>query len=385
MSGYPLLIVFGALSLGAGLSWFYKVSLSFSFILLISFLLLSLRWRATLIFALVILGMLYAGLRAPSDDVAGRVDGVFEVHGSLATSVKEKFYLSRYLKDGIYKIEGSSGSVPLDKRSYLWCRGFYLMLNVEKISLIKPLSDSLLKRLTELYPEDVAYFLYGAMSGDKRGLPTDLKSIVYRSGIGHLLAISGLHVGILAGALYILLGTVGFSPRITLILSNLLLIPYLHYIGFQPSALRAYLLFLFCSLGKLLGLKVSLLNALGACGLALFIWNPFVVWDAGFQLSFSAFFFIALSLERKLPPYMVYLSPQLGTFPILAIRFSYIPIASLLSNFIAVPLFSLALPLSVLSLIPFVGEFLAPIVSFIIEFIFFISMLSLKLLPSINL
>lgn len=348
-------------------------------------LLLSRRGSIFLIFTLVILGMLYAQLRTPSDRIAGRVEGIFEVHGSFATSDREKFYLSKYLKDGIYRIEGSLSDVPLDRRSYLWGRGFYFMLNVEKLSLIMPLNDPLLKRLTELYPEDVAYFLYGSISGDKRGIPTKLKGVVYRSGLGHLLAVSGLHVGILAGALYFSLSVIGVSPRFTTLLSNLSLVLYLTYIGFQPSALRAYLLFLFCSLGKLLGLRVSLLNLLGACGLVLFIWNPFVVWDAGFQLSFSAFFSIALALERGSPIYVVYLSPQLGTLPILAIRFRYLPMASLLSNFIAIPLFSLALPLSILSLVPFIGEILAPMVSFMIECIFFMSMLSLKLLPSINL
>ncbi|MCX8127140.1 MAG: ComEC/Rec2 family competence protein [Synergistetes bacterium] len=385
MKGYPLLIALGSFGLGVGLSWFCRFNIFPLLIVLFIMVFLYLKWQIFLIFALIITGIVYAELRTPSNIFLGEVEGVFEVRGSLAESNGDRFYLSRYLKDGIYRIKGELSEIPQDKRSYLWSRGFYKMLKVETFHLIKLLSDPLLNRLKELYPEDVAYFLYGAISGDKRGIPSDLKNVVYHSGIGHLLAVSGLHISILVGFLCLFLNIVGISPRFILILSIILLLPYLYYIGFQPSALRAYFIFFLFSLGKLLGLRVSLLNLLGGCGLILAIWNPFVVWDAGFQLSFSAFLLIVIALEFDLPYHLVYLFPQLGTLPILAIRFGYLPLASFLSNFISIPIFSIALPLSALSLFPFIGEFLAPMVTFIIELIFFISMLSLKLLPSINL
>ncbi|KUK14692.1 MAG: ComE operon protein 3 [bacterium 42_11] len=386
MRGYPLLITFGCISLGIGLSYFYRVSLFPLFICLLLSVFLSLRWQVFLLFALTLLGMFYSQLRMPPEIYPQKIEGTFEVYGSLSTGDQGKFYLSRYLNDGIYKIKGSIDVIPPGhKRSYLWSRGFYKMLKVESFTLVRALKDPLLKRFKDLYPEDVAYFLYGAISGDKRGLPADLRSVIYRSGLGHLLAVSGFHVTLLAGILFLVLRFLTFSPRFAIVLSLFGLSIYLGYIGFQPSALRAYFLFIFLSFGKLLGLRVSYLNLLGACGLILAVWNPFVVWDAGFQLSFAAFFFIALTLESKLPYYWVYLAPQLGTFPILLLRFGYLPLASFLSNLFAIPLFSFAFTLGFFSLIPFIGEFLAPTVSFVVEFIFFTSYLFLKLLPSINL
>ncbi len=108
-------------------------------------------------------------------------------------------------------------------------------------------------------------------------------------------------------------------------------------------------------------------------------------WDIGFEPSFAAFFFIALALEFRLPFYLLYISPQLGTLPLLAFRFKYVPICLLsLQSVCDSPLFGSS------STGRFVfgsllGEFLAPMVRFMIELLFFMAVFFDKLLPSLNL
>ncbi|GEM_PF-2255002 len=385
--GYPLLLVFLSFSLGVGITWFYRFSPFFLLVILIFLVILSFKCSYFLIFTFCILGILYSELRFPSVDFPkAEVEGVFEVKGNLAhLSREEKFFLSKYLKDGIYKIKGCLAFVPSEKRGYLWSRGYYRMIEVESFNLVSLREDPFLKRLKELYPEDVASFIYGALFGDKRGMLPSIKEVVYRSGLGHLLAVSGLHVGLLAGLTLLSLKALGIHPRLGLILSSVLLTAYTYMIGFQPSALRAYILFLLMVLGKLLGLRTSSLNLVGAAGLLLEFWNPFVLWDVGFELSFAVFLSIALAIELRLSPIFLYIAPQIATFPLLAIHFNYIPLASFLSNLIAIPIFSLALPFAFLSFVPILGEFIAPLVKLMIEIIFFISMLSIKLLPSLKL
>lgn len=374
-------------SSGIAFTYFYRLDVFPLVVVIVLLLLLSFKWQHLFPLLFFFLGVFYTEARFPAllQHHGIKIEGTFEVRGSLASSERGKFYLSKYLRDGVYMIAGTVAEVPKDKRGYLWSRGYWKMIDVESSNPLSSIEDPYLKRLKELYPEDVASFIYGALFGDKRGIPRSVKEPVYRAGIGHLLAVSGLHVGLLAGAFLVALSLLGLSPRTAIMLSLVPLTFYVYVIGPQPSAMRAYLMLLLCSIGKLLGLRVNTLNLLGASGLALEIWNPFMFWDIGFELSFAAFFFIALALEFRLPLYLLYISPQLGTLPLLAFYFKYVPIASFLSNLFAIPLFSVALPLAVLSLAPLLGEFLAPMVRFMIELLFFIAVFFDKLLPSLNL
>ncbi len=387
MRGYPLIWAFLFFSAGITYTYFFTINFALLLFLCGAVGLISLRKGFFILIFIFLVGILYSQVRFPSHlSMKGSViNGTFEVQGHLAYSRRINLYIDRYLRDGKYYIEGNVGEVPHDLKSYLWGRGFYYGLKLTRFKLLSLKRSFFRERLKELYPDDVAGFLYGAIFGDKRDIPQSLKKSIYRSGLGHLLAVSGLHVGLIAGVLWLFLSFWGFSPRLIFTLSVALLFGYLFLIGFQPSAIRAFTLFAFYGVGKMMGFRVNPINMLGASGLLIELWNPFIAWDAGFQLSFAAFFFIALSLELGLGPIPLYVSPQIGVFPIIALRFRYLPLASLASNFIAVPVFSIALPLAILSLIPFIGEFLAPMVTFLVELIFFISLLFLKLFPSLNL
>ncbi|MCD6364098.1 MAG: ComEC/Rec2 family competence protein [Synergistetes bacterium] len=387
MRGYPLLWAFLFFSGGIAYTYFFTINLALLLFLCGMASLISLRKKFFILVFIFLVGVFYSQARF-SSYLPGKesvIKGTFDIQGHLAYSKKINVYVDRYLKDGKYYIKGDLTEIPQGLKSYLWARGFYHGLKLSHFKLLALKRSFFRERLWELYPDDVAGFLYGAIFGDKRNIPRFVKENIYRSGLGHLLAVSGLHVGLIAGVVWLLLGSFGLSPRGIFILVIAFLSGYLLLIGFQPSAIRAFMLFTFYGIGKIMGFRVNPVNALGASGLLLEIWNPFVAWDAGFQLSFTAFFFIALSLELGLSPFLLYASPQIGVLPIIALRFGYLPLASLISNFIAIPVFSIALPLAVLSLVPLIGEFLAPMVTFLIELIFFISLLFLKLFPSLNL
>jgi competence protein ComEC len=106
----------------------------------------------------------------------------------------------------------------------------------------------------------------------------------------HVLSVSGLHVGVLAMILHWLLGFIKTKNKFW----NLLRIPleigviwtFALISGGSSSVLRAALMFSFVILSRAFGEKISVYNTLGASALLLLTWNPYMVFDVGFQLSY---------------------------------------------------------------------------------------------------
>lgn len=121
---------------------------------------------------------------------------------------------------------------------------------------------------------------------DRSHLPMSWQQSLRRSGLVHLLAVSGLHIGLLT-LLLLLLGTpLGFRPRLLLVVLGVIV--YLLLIGPGPSALRASAMGLLAALSLISQRPPQALNTL-ACGVAILVlWEPAMVVDLGFQLSVAA-------------------------------------------------------------------------------------------------
>ncbi|MBO4630733.1 MAG: ComEC/Rec2 family competence protein [Lentisphaeria bacterium] len=117
-----------------------------------------------------------------------------------------------------------------------------------------------------------------------------------QSGAIHILTVSGLHIGMFASAVFILLLPVPFQIR--MLLTPVLTLLYAFATGMQMPALRAVLM-LFCwCIPRAFMLRGNSLNSVMlACSLLL-IWNPFQLKDAGFQYSFLCVFFLILTAEQ---------------------------------------------------------------------------------------
>jgi competence protein ComEC len=218
-----------------------------------------------------------------------------------------------------------------------------------------------------LHPREAAV-VRGMVLGDRSLIPEELEEAFQRSGITHVLAISGQHVAVLAAVIYFALRAFAV-PGIPRILTTLALIwLYILVAGAPPSAIRAGVVATFVLAAGLLGRQVSALHFMTTMLAAVLAYNPLLVYNTGFQLSVAAVFGILLLrkplkalVERTLlrplkgPPepvsnlISVSLAAQAATTPIVAASFDEVSVIGALTNLVAVPLSGPILTLGLLA------------------------------------
>jgi len=199
---------------------------------------------------------------------------------------------------------------------------------------------------------------YTLLLGDRQELSPEILSDFKTTGTIHILAISGLHIGILLLFLNFIFKPVkNISRWLALILSLVLLWFYALLTGFSPSVLRAVIMFGFLAVGLELKRKTSVYNSLFAAALFMLIINPNYLYQIGFQMSFLAvlsivsFYPVLVRLYRFNNKYLqwwfelfwVSLSAQLGVLPLSLYYFHQFPVYFLIANLLVVPLLFLVL------------------------------------------
>ena len=196
-----------------------------------------------------------------------------------------------------------------------------------------------------------------AMSlGDKRSLDAAQRQSFSATGVSHVLALSGLHLGILF-SLYSLLFVNRLRSRRGRVFASLvgvaLLWGFALLVGFPLSLVRATVMFTLWQLSVVLYSERSSLNNLALAALLILLFSPASLFDIGFQLSFTSVFFILLLtphiprprwLRRSRLLALLYgwltvsIVAQIGTGPLVAYYFHTIPLVGLLGNLLAIPL-----------------------------------------------
>ena len=178
-------------------------------------------------------------------------------------------------------------------------------------------------------PEAERGLLEAVILGQRQGLNTDVAHGFSALGLAHLLSVSGLHVGFVR-----ILCASFASPPLTIILMFL----YTLAVGWKPPAIRALVMLSLDLVAKLLGLRTEGLNSLGLSGLLLLLFNPLLLLDPGFLLSFLATLSIlaynqlSLSTKGLLKLLGISLAAQLGTLPLVAHFFNQVVPLSPLAN-----------------------------------------------------
>jgi len=131
-------------------------------------------------------------------------------------------------------------------------------------------------------------FLLGLLAGDRSGIPDALRSDFQRSGLVHVLAISGFHVVLLAGMLMVFLKATRLPHKAVRIIAVILLFIYIPITGGSPAVRRAVLMFAVPQMGALLQRPANTLNSLGVALLFILFPHPNELWNPGFQLSVAA-------------------------------------------------------------------------------------------------
>jgi competence protein ComEC len=207
-----------------------------------------------------------------------------------------------------------------------------------------------------LRPREAAV-VRGMVLGDRSLMPQELQKSFQRSGITHVLAISGQHVVILATVIYFAMRILAITPTIRAGLTMGLVWLYILIAGAPPSAIRAGVVATFVLAAPLLGRQVSPLHFMSTMLALVLSYNPQLIYSTGFQLSVAAVLGILLLtkplkslLERTLLRPLksplaqlsnlicVSLAAQLATSPIVAATFDEVSIVGVMTNLIAVPL-----------------------------------------------
>jgi len=214
------------------------------------------------------------------------------------------------------------------------------------------LKQSIQKKIQQSISGIEANFLCAILLGNKNNISEFWKEIFSRTGTSHVIAVSGMHVSIISSLLFIFLATIGFSRKQIFWGIVLAILGYATIIGFSASIVRAGIMGFLVLLALKIGRVSSAKNAFTFTAAMMLLINPLLLrYDVGFQLSFAAvagIIFLWPILEawtQNLPNpakikslFLVSLSAQILTFPLVAYHFGTVSAIAPLINLVIVPL-----------------------------------------------
>ncbi|MSP64563.1 MAG: DNA internalization-related competence protein ComEC/Rec2 [Bacteroidetes bacterium] len=242
-----------------------------------------------------------------------------------------------------------------------------------------------------------SFVMKGLLLGDQAMISPEIKSSFINTGTIHVLAVSGSHIALIISVLYLLFGMIRIPFKIKISVTILGIIFYMLLTGSTPSVVRASIMGIVVLTSQLLDRKTNLYNTLGVSALIILIWDTRQLFDAGFQLSYSAvfsmvFFYprIKLFMENRIPKSLnkrkftkqlillfgITLAAQIGTIPITAGYFEKISIISLVANLVVVPLIAFVMTIGLISVITssisfWIGSFFMEVSKYILSFIIY--------------
>lgn len=222
--------------------------------------------------------------------------------------------------------------------------GFLANFKIRTINRIEEVFDKYLSKSNSSLMKSIILGDYSYLEEDKVNEFREL-------GIAHVIAVSGLHVGLISTAIISILSFIGIKRKINILITLLVIWIYGFVIGMPPSVLRANITFSLLFTSQVLAKPYDSINILFFVLLILVLINPYWCFNLGFQLSFVTTFFIIYLTPRIRRIFedkgsiSATLGAQIGILPIIAYYFNTISIISIVANIILVPLFTLVLVL----------------------------------------
>ena len=282
-------------------------------------------------------------LRVSSPDLSAGVGDEVRVVGEISEAEPfDGFDYGRYLRtQGISGLLYAQSVEPVEGQ-----RGW--------VGMIHDRTDAALSY--GLQPDEAA-IVRGIVIGDRSRISEEVEEDFRRSGIAHILAISGIHVAVLSAAVYFLLRSLAIPLMVRNPLTVGLVWMYVIVAGAPPSAVRAAVVATLVLAAPVFGRQLSPLHFMTTMLAAVLAYNPQLIFSVGFQLSVAAVFGILLlrkpflkMFERTLfRPFAkpsqaltnllaVSLAAQISTAPIIAASFDEVSVVGLITNLVAVPL-----------------------------------------------
>lgn len=222
-------------------------------------------------------------------------------------------------------------------------------------AVLYAIKDQSLDNIYRMFPDPESSLLAGILLGVDTGLTRELQQAFKNTGTAHIIAISGFNISIIAGIFFAFFSRF-FGERRGAVVAILGIALYTFVVGADAAVVRAAIMGSLALFAKQVGRRQFALNTLLAVAFIMTLWNPLLVWDVGFQLSFFATlglilyadpftqfadrvirnFFPASTAERVVELFsefvLLTLAAQLTTIPIMAYHFQRISLVSFIAN-----------------------------------------------------
>lgn len=319
------------------------------------------------------------GYKSDGDSVRGfmELEGGGLVYASYRFgSPEEKEEKQEQIRRSVFRVSGEfeepeipSHEFAFDMANYLKNNGASSILVLEKMEHIKTRDgfsaamaerrEKLQNHIQKSFPASLTAEAEALLIGERESITTEQQRIQQTLGISHLFAISGLHVGIITGLLYVGMLRCGIRKETAMILLLAILPLYALMAGGAPSVWRAASMTSAVLLLKLFRIRMPIATILLSSFIVFLAADPFVIYKIGFQLSYGASFGIIYSLKLleaaksriKMGLLITFIS-QFTLYPLLLFHFYGLSLSSFAVNSIFVPLYTLViLPVNLLQLV----------------------------------
>ncbi|MBU1045774.1 ComEC family competence protein [Patescibacteria group bacterium] len=276
------------------------------------------------------------------------------------------------------KIEKPPEFEGFDYREYLFRQGIFavsfspeikIIGNGNHLSLsqrffqgILAMKNKLRESIYRNFSVNSSLLLGAIILGDKSRLSPELEETLNKAGIRHLTAISGMHVMILMNILMLGFLGLGLWRKQAFFLTIIFILFFIIFTGFQASTIRAGIMGFLYLFGQILGRQSDSSRAIVFGAAVMLAFNPFLLNNIGFQLSFLAvlginyLFPIFSRWLRRIPNFLelrnvlaMSLAAQIFTLPILISNFGYISLVAPITNVLILPLLPFILVFGFLS------------------------------------
>lgn len=262
-----------------------------------------------------------------------------------------------------------------DYRNYLNRNQIYWVVDVERLpaehcintssgmlTTLKRFRQKEITKIEEDLPEESAALTAALLFGVRDLFNPETERSYQKIGIVHLLAISGLHVGLLTGMLYFICIRLGITKEKTELLLLIFLPLYSVLTGLAPPVLRAAAMLMLLISARRHRWQLTPLDAISLAFMLMVFRQPYLIYEIGFQLSFLVSLSLIISAPKILTRFKSFprqtaaasFISQLASLPIILSSFYEISLISVLANLLFVPLFSfIILPLLLVTYITY--------------------------------
>lgn len=255
-------------------------------------------------------------------------------------------------------------------KKYLNKQGINYILNIDQIKFKNKTKNIFykLKNLVYLRAKNIKYneYIYTYILGKNNKIDAETLKNYRTNGISHLFALSGLHVSIFSITLLSIFKKFKLNTKISYIIISCFLFLFSFISGFSPSILRATIFFTLLNINKIYKLEIKTINLLYLTFIILITYNPYLIYNLSFLLSFTTtYFIITKSNDLNNKNYIITLIKVssisfISTLGLSVYFFGYINPLGVVLNLIFVPLVSyIIFPLAIIAyLIPSLSYFL---------------------------